>query len=167
MSPYEAIAILLLTAYAVYQQTRRHQIIAAKRFKLAIIYGVVGLVVGGIQVPHTKLAASFLVASVLLSLVVGQVRGRLTRIWIEDGRLYSQGTPTTVALFVALIASKFALGTAAYLLHDKQTGGIGEVLLMLAAMIAVQAQLIHRRANRITTGPSMPSSTDLARRVEA
>ncbi|WP_029135524.1 hypothetical protein [Nakamurella lactea] len=149
MSPYELLAILALTGYAVYQQTRRHQIVASTRFKLAVIYGVVGLVIGGIELPRTRLAIAFLAISIVLSVVVGQVRGRLTRIWAEGGRIYSQGTAVTVSLFLALIASKFVLGTIAYFAHASDTGGFGEILIMLALMMAIQAELIHRRAQRL------------------
>ncbi len=157
MSIYEFAAILALTGYAVYQQTHRHEVVAARRFKLAITYGVAGLVIGGIQFPHSGVGVTFLAISVALSLLVGQIRGRLTRLWVENGAVYSQGTTLTVSLFLALIASKFALGTVAYLLHADRTGGIGEVLLMLAAMLAIQAQLIHGRAQRlVTTAGAVP-----------
>ncbi|WP_111766994.1 DUF1453 family protein [Nakamurella deserti] len=149
MSIYELLGVLALTGYAVYQQTRRHQVVARTRFTLALIYGVAGVISGGLHLPPTGLAVTFLVISLLLSLIVGQVRGRLTRLWVEDGRIWSQGTTLTVSLFLALIASKFVLGTVAYFAHVSENGGIGEVLLMLAVMMAIQAQLIHRRAQRL------------------
>lgn len=149
MSLYELITILALTGYAVYQQTRRHEVVASTRFKLTLIYLVVGLLIGGMHLPRTPLAVVFLIISILLSLVVGQIRGRLTRLWVEDGVIYSRGTPLTVGIFLGLIASKFVLGTIAYLTHASDTGGIGEILIMLAIMMAIQAELIHRRAQRL------------------
>lgn len=158
MSYYELIAILALTGYAVYQQTRRHEVVARTRFKLAIIYLATGLVIGGMHLPRTPLAITFLIISVLLSLVVGQIRGRLTTLWVEDGAVYSKGTPLTVGIFLGLIASKFVLGTIAYFLHASDTGGIGEILIMLALMMAIQAELIHRRALRLAVqSPAGPA----------
>ena len=52
----------------------------------------------------------------------------------------------TVALFVGLIGTKFALGTLAYFWHVNDGAGLGEVLAMIAVMIAVQAELVARRA---------------------
>lgn len=159
MSPYELIAILALTSYAIYQQTRRHEVVARTRFKLTFIYLVVGLVIGGMHLPGTPLAAIFLIISILLSVVVGQIRGRLTRLWVEDNKVYSQGTRVTVAYFLGLIASKFVLGTIAYFAHASETGGIGEILIMLAIMMAMQAELIHRRAQNLVEGPVAESAS--------
>ncbi|WP_080793640.1 DUF1453 family protein [Corynebacterium pacaense] len=160
MSPFELVGILALTTYAIYQQTRQHEVVAATRFKLPLIYGVAGLVLGGIHPPQTRLAAIFLIISVVLSLVVGQIRGRLTRLWVEEGKVYSKGTVLTVGLFLGLIASKFVLGTVAYFLHASETGGFGEILIMLALMMMIQAELIHRRAGALrSTIPATPVAT--------
>jgi hypothetical protein len=77
----EILAILALTIYAIYRQTRVDEIVGKTRFKMAIIYGIVGVCVGGF----------------------GQ--------------------------------------------------GFGEVLVMIALMIAVQAELVWRRAQALTAGP--------------
>jgi hypothetical protein len=149
MSPTELILILTMTGYAVYQQTRRHELHQKTRFKLAIIYGLVGLAVGGFNLPHTPLSITFLGISIALSVVVGLIRGRYTRIWREGSTLFSQGTTLTVTLFLLLIASKIALGTIAYFLHASDDGGFGEIMIMIALMVAVQAELIWRRAKRL------------------
>ncbi len=158
MSYYELIIIAILTAFAVYQQTRRHQVVAATRFRLALGYLLTGLVIGGVHLPRTPVALIFLVIGVLLSLIVGIARGRLTRLWVDGGIVYSQGTRLTVGLFLGLIASKFVLGTIAYLLRASDSGGIGEIVIMLGLMMAIQAELIHRRA-RLLTGQSPESAT--------
>ena len=53
MTPGELLMILALTGYAVYQQTRRHEVVGRTRFKLAIIYLIIGLVSGGFNLPPT------------------------------------------------------------------------------------------------------------------
>jgi hypothetical protein len=150
MSPTELIVILALTGYAIYQQTRRHQITGQHRFKLAIIYGVVGLIVGGINMPKNAAGVGLLALSLALSVGVGLLRGRTTKVWAAaDGKVYSQGTVLTIGLFLGLVAAKFAIGTAAYFLHISDDGGFGEVLIMIAVMVAFQAELIWRRARAL------------------
>ena len=49
-----------------------------------------------------------------------------TRVWVEaDGRVLRQGTRVTVALFVGLVATKFALGTLANFWHVNDGAGLG------------------------------------------
>ena len=129
-------------------ETRKHQVVGRTRFKLAIIYAVIGLAVGGKPYLLTSTAAvTLLLTSLALSIAVGLLRGRLTKMWATpDGQIYSQGTPLTIGLFSGLIVAKFAMGTAAYFLHISDDGGIGEILLMIAVMVAFQAELIWRRA---------------------
>ena len=147
MSPIEILAIIALVGYAIYRQSRRHEVVGASRFKLAIIYGVVGLVAGGLHLPDQPVEQILLVVSLALSIVVGMARGRLTRIWREaDGRVYAQGTAVTVALFLGMVVVKFALGIGAYFAGVSDNGGFGEVLIMIALMVAFQAQLIWTRA---------------------
>lgn len=146
MSPLELVAILALTGYAIYKQTRKHEVVGSSRFKLAIIYIAVGLIMGGIHISTNATQIGLLLFSMLLSVVVGLLRGRYTRLWAEDGRVFSQGTALTVGLFIGLVAVKFALGTVLYLTHIDDDGGFGEVLLMIGIMVAFQAELIWRRA---------------------
>ena len=146
MTSGELLWILAACAYAIYQQTRRHEVVGSTRFKTAIVYAVIGLVVGGYNLPPNAASWAFLLVSILLSLAVGLLRGRTTRVWAEGGRVYTQGTSLTIGLFVGLVVAKFALGTLAYFLDVSDDGGVGEVLLMIAVMIAVQAEIVWRRA---------------------
>jgi hypothetical protein len=149
MSPTELVAVLALVGYAVYRQTRVNLITGHSRFKLAIIYTAIGLVCG-VDFGRGAAAYALLAVAVLASLGTGWVRGRLTRMWqTADGQVYSQGTPVTVGLFLGLIAFKFALGAVAYVAHIPYESGIGSILLMVGAMLAVQAELIARRAAAI------------------
>jgi hypothetical protein len=157
MSTTELIIILALTGYAVYQQTRKHEITGKARFKLAMIYAIVGLVLG-VHVAHSGAAFALLGVSLLASLVIGYVRGTRSRMWREaDGRVYSQGTVLTVGLFLGLIAFKFALGTVAYLGHVSYGTSMGEILLMIGLMVGVQAEIIWQRAQAmgVTKSPAL------------
>ena len=146
----EIIAILALTAWAVYRQTKARPLSLDKgRFKLAIIYAAVGLAIGGFDTPSGWAGWIMIAIGLALSLVVGLVRGARTRVWVDDaGTVWSKGTVLTVGLFLGLIATKFALGTAAFLMGIDDGAGFGEVLVMIAIMIAIQAEIVHRRALR-------------------
>lgn len=147
MSPVEVVAILALTAWAVYRQTVVSEVtFGGARFTMAGIYAAVGLAVGGFDVPSGVAGWTMIAVGLALSLVVGLVRGRCTRLWVEKGTVWRRGTALTVGLFLGLIAAKIALGTVAALWHVDDGAGFGEVLIMIAIMIAVQAELVARRA---------------------
>jgi hypothetical protein len=148
MDAWNYVLILAMVAYAIVRQSRRHEVVGSTRYKLALIYAGIGLVVGGFNLPRTPWSIAFFGISLLLSVVVGVVRGRLTRVWRDpaDGRVWTQGTALTIGLFVGLIVAKFVLGAIAYLRDISDDGGVGEVLLMIAVMVALQAEIVWRRA---------------------
>lgn len=157
MTPIEIILLLTMCGYAIYRQTRQHEIVGSSRYKLAIIYGIVGLAVGGFSRPDGVTEWVLLLTGLLLSVVVGLARGRLTRIWCaDDGRVYSRGTPLTIGLFLGLVAVKFGMGTAAYFAGISDDGGFGEVLLMIAVMVAFQAEIVWRRGRALGARTSAP-----------
>jgi hypothetical protein len=90
-------------------------------------------------------------------------RGRLTRVWADETsaerRVCSQGTAVTVALFLGMVVATFGLGTYAYFAHISDDGGFGEVLIMIAVMVAFQAELIWRRARALGARTSSRPST--------
>jgi type IV secretory pathway TrbD component len=53
-------------------------------------------------------------------------------------------------LFLGLVAVKFGLGVLAWFAHINDGAGFGEVLIM----IAVQAQIVYRRAETLTRAAS-------------
>jgi hypothetical protein len=161
MSPLAIVALLALTGYAIYRQSQRHEVAARGRFTMAIIYAVAGLVVGGFSQPNGAAEWSLLIISIALSVGVGVARGRLTRMWTEDRpdghHVIAQGTVVTIGLFVAMVVVKFGLGTWAYFNHVSDDGGFGEILIMIAVMIAFQAELVWRRARAL--GATVPVDT--------
>lgn len=154
MTPFQIVAILALVGYAIYRQSIRHEVTAKGRFKLAIIYAIVGIVIGGFSRPDGAAEWGLLVLSLGLSFVVGLARGRYTRLWVEDEKVWSQGTALTIGLFVGLVVVKFAMGTWAYFAHVSDDGGFGEIMVMIAIMVAVQAQLIWRRVLAMPEAPA-------------
>lgn len=53
-----------------------------------------------------------------------------------------QGTAVTIGLFLVLVTVKFALGALAYSLDVSDDGGVGEIIVMIAVMIALQADIM-------------------------
>jgi hypothetical protein len=161
MSPLDLVAILALVGYAVYKQTKVSEVVQKGRFKLALIYGIVGLAVGGFDLPSGAAGWSLLGGSLLLSVVVGLMRGRWTRMWrAADGRIFKQGTKLTVGLFLVLIAIKFGLGTLSHFTGIDDGEGLGEVMVMMALMIAVQSQLMWVRAQAMQAGVAARTMTN-------
>ncbi len=162
MSTTELIIILALTGYAVFKQTRTHEITGRSRFTLAMIYAIVGIVLG-IHVAYSAGAIALLAVSLLASLLVGFIRGTRSKMWRErDGRVYSRGTVFTVGLFLGLIAFKFALGTVAYFAHISYGTSIGEILLMIGLMVGVQAEISWRRAQAMGATTTPPAGSSMA-----
>ncbi len=162
MTGSQVLILLALMAFAVYRQSMRTEVVGHTRFKLAIIYAAVGVAVGGFYLPPDARSWLGLTLSLLASMAVGVARGQLTRLYREpDGRVFSQGTPVTIGMFLLLVTGKFAWGTWEYLQNAHPHGGFGEVLLMIAAMVAMQAQIVWRRV-QILSGDEAATRSVLA-----
>ncbi|SFM92072.1 hypothetical protein [Variovorax sp. OV329] len=150
MSATEIAILALMSVYALWRQSMQHAVsLGPARFKLALIYAGAGLVIGGYHLPPDRSSWLTLAGSLLASVGVGLLRGRYTRLWRDaQGQLWSQGTPLTITLFVLLVGGKFALGAWQYIHRQHPHGGFGEVLVMIALMLAMQSQIIwHRGRN--------------------
>ncbi|MBL7637542.1 DUF1453 family protein [Atlantibacter hermannii] len=152
MTTTQILMLLALTCWSVYKQTIRTEVNGKGRFKMAKIYGIVGLVVGGFYLPTDAIAWATVVLSVGASALVGVMRGNLTRLSIEGGKVFSQGSALTIGLFLGLVAFKFLLGTWLYFNHPQPHNGFGEILVLIAIMVAVQAQIVWVRAQKVMAG---------------
>ncbi len=146
MDPVELILILALVGYSVWKQTQKNEVIGNRRFKLAIIYAIIGLLVGGFRPPDSLWPIVVLLISLGLSFLVGWLRGKYAKLWVENGRVYSQGTPLTIGLFIGLIVMKFVIGFLVVILNINDDAGMGEIMIMIAIMIAFYAEVLWRRA---------------------
>jgi hypothetical protein len=156
----EVMAILAFVGWSVYRQAKVTEVTAGPRFRLAVIYAAIGVAVDGFDLPTGLAGVTMIVVGLALSLVVGLLRGRLTRVWADEGgRVFSQGTTVTVALFVGLVIAKFGIGTAAYFAGIDDGAGFGEVLVMTAIMIAVQSELVWRRAKALNASSRVVVAT--------
>ena len=157
MSATEIIIILALVGYAIYQQTRQHQVVGpGQRFKLAIIYAIDR---SGRRRPAHAAALSPPVAFLLISLALSIVRRAPARPPDHasgpppTATSTARGPALTIGLFLGLVVAKFAIGAAAYILHISDDGGFGEILIMIAIMVAFRPQLSWRRARALRPSP--------------
>ena len=150
-----------MTGYAIYKQTVVSVVATNNRFKLAIIYGIVGLVAGGFALPHGVGRLRTAGRRLALSAVVGVLRGYRTDIWMEsDGRIVRKGNAVTILLFVGLVAAKFGMGVLAYFKGIQDGAGFGEIMVMIAVMVAFQAEIVYRRAQKLARSVQrLPLST--------
>lgn len=150
MSPLEIAAIIAMTGYAIYKQTVVSVVATRGRFKLAIIYGIVGAVVGGFALPHGYTGYGMLIGGLVLSAMVGVLRGNRTHVWMEpDGRIVRKGNVVTILLFLGLVTAKFAIGVVCYFRGIQDGAGFGEIMVMIAVMVAFQAEIVYRRAQHL------------------
>jgi hypothetical protein len=164
VSPIESICLVAGVGYAVYLQTQVKERVGRRRFLVPIIYAIVGIGLGGISPPDGLSEYLLFAGSLLFSIAVGYCRAQLTRIWAApDGRVYSQGTPTTIALYLGMIAFKVVLGILARIWGLSHNGGFGEILAMTAVMMAFQVEFVWRRARPLVgTVPPVEAGADSA-----
>jgi hypothetical protein len=169
VSIVEILILVVMVGYAVYRQTQRHEVVGSSRFKLAIIYAVVGLVVGGFSRPDSAAEWGLLAASLALERrssewrAAGSPGSGRTRPRASGGSS-ARAPQVTVALFLGMVVAKFGLGTYAYFAHISDDGGFGEILIMIAVMVAFQAELVWRRAQVLGARTSSRPSTVAAQR---
>ena len=151
MSPLEIAIIVAMTGYAIYKQTVVSVVATKDRYKLAIIYAVVGLVAGGFALPHGWAGLGLLALGLVLSAGIGVIRGYRTEVWMEpEGRIVRKGNAVTILLFLGLVAAKFAMGVFAYFQGIQDGAGFGEIMVMIAIMVAFQAEIVYRRAQKLS-----------------
>jgi len=148
VSLFQMLSLLGLTVFAIYRQTRTGEVARANRFNIALGYAgiaAISLTASGWTAP-VGAGWSFLMTSLVLSAIVGVARGRMTRVWVaEDGRYMRAGTLLTVGLFIAMLAIKIGIGLYARLNGIKDGAGFAEILIVVAIMVAVQAEIVFRR----------------------
>lgn len=146
MTILENVILVLMVGYSIYRQVQLHEVVGDSRFKLAIIYGVIGLIVGSYQLPFNSWEIIATVISLSLGIIVGLLRGKYCHVWADQGRVYTKGTVFTLSLFIGLLVVKIGMGTISYINGSSNSGTFGDILVMIALMIAFQSEVVWRRA---------------------
>ena len=97
---------------------------------------------------------ALLAADLVLSVVLGYVRGESERVWrAADGAAYRRGTRTTAALWGVSIAARVAASLAASPL-GVHAARANDLSLLLGASFASQHVVIARRAGLLGRAPA-------------
>jgi hypothetical protein len=146
MSLFLVLAVLL--PWSISRQMHVHSISRASLIKLPVLFAGIGLLVqSGSLVPGGLGAAIALTISVATSIALGIWRGAVVPIWqANDGSWQSEGNRQTIALWVALIVCKFALGTVGSVTGWFPEETVGIVFVTLGLSFAVQNLVVARRS---------------------
>lgn len=152
---------IVVLGFLVYRQLQKRPVNAARQ-RIGLIAGVIGLIetVNYLGKVHRGSAVVIaLVGSLVLAAVFGALRAATVRIWIEDGRPWSQGNWLTALLWVVAVGAHF--GYDALVGSHKGLSGLGSatVLLYLAVTLIVQYLVVSYRAQQLgASAPTRPGS---------
>jgi hypothetical protein len=148
---FELVLGLAVLALLVYRQVQKRPV-SQGRQRVGLIVGIIGLVetvnyLGKVHAGGVVVTA--LVGSLVLAAVFGAIRAATVKIWIQDGRPWSQGNWLTALLWVVAVGAHF--GYDALIGSHKGLSGLGSatVLLYLAVSLIVQYLVVTYRAQRL------------------
>jgi hypothetical protein len=149
------LVLAVLLPWSIWRQMHAHEITRESLLKLPLIFAAVGVLATGTRdLPGDAAAVAYVLGSLVLSIAFGVWRGWRISIWRDaDGRPISRGNRTTITLWVALIASKIALGTVASITGIFPGDHAGEIFLFLAFSFAAQNLIVARRTRITEAGP--------------
>ena len=142
--------LLVLVPWSIARQMHAHPVTAVSLVKLPAIFAAIGILGFGTgAVPTDGRAIAYLAVSLALSVGLGVWRGALMPVWPDSaGRTLAQGNRVTIALWIALIASKVALGTWASITGVFPGEHAGEIFVFIAISFAAQNVVVAHRAQR-------------------
>jgi hypothetical protein len=145
MTLFLVLAVLL--PWSVWRQMHEHFVTKEGLIKLPVIFAIVGAcTVTSQNIPANAAAVIYIALSLGLSIALGIWRGAVIPIWLNKaGEMVSRGNKTTLSLWVALVAAKFAMGTVASVTGWVQGAGAGEVFLFLGLSFMVQNFVVWNR----------------------
>jgi hypothetical protein len=142
------IVLAALLPWSIWRQMHPHTVTRQSLMKLPILFAGIGVLVQtGSALPDGRATALALMVSVAASVLLGVWRGAVIPVWRgENGDWMSQGNRTTLALWVLLIAFKFALGTVGSVTGLFGVESICEIFMTLGLSFAVQNVVVARRS---------------------
>ncbi len=148
---FELLLGVVVLGLLVYRQLQKRPV-SQGRQRAGLIIGVIGVIetvnyLGKVHAGSVVVAA--LAGSLVLAAVFGAVRAATVRIWMQDGRPWSQGNWLTAVLWVVALAVH--LGYDALLGNSRGLSGLGSatILLYLAVSLLVQYVVVSYRAQRL------------------
>lgn len=154
---------LALLGWILYRQLQARP--AKTDMRLPVILAVIGIIqltrfLHGTGQHHTGEVFVALAGSLLIAVVLGAARAATTRVWMDRGQMWRQGSWVTALLWIASIGVHLGYD---WLVEGSGTRGLGTatLTLYLAITYAVQRLLIQTRLHWIDRTGNDPPSTSL------
>jgi len=166
--PVEIVLIIAAVGYVLARRLMGEPAVGKRLLVLPVVLGLIGLT----QVTQvTSAVIVSLVASALLSVVFGVLRGVSVRTYEQNGLVMVRYTVTTIALWVLSIAARFALG---FLIGSSTTGlmfvvGAGllaEGLVVMWKAMRVQGQIVWSKGRQGAPHRTSPMLDEWQQKVQ-
>jgi hypothetical protein len=158
-SPYVSIAIAaVIVAFVCYRQLRTSSIREERGLLLYVLVFALGVLQTVTYIQKHSVGAlvlSLVLASLLIGLGLGALRGRLVHLWRTDGQLLRRGNAWTIALWIVGIGIHLGIDLFSRGL-DKSGQGFATSTLFVYIALSLGAQrfVLLRRAKTIVEHPN-------------
>jgi drug/metabolite transporter (DMT)-like permease len=147
---FQLVVGVAVLALLIYRQVQKRPVTQARQ-RIGLVLVVVGLIlaVQYLQKHSGTVVIGALIGSLVLAAAFGAVRAATVRLWLQDGRAWSQGNWLTAVLWIIAVAAH--LGLDAALGSHKGLSGLGSatLVLYLAISLIVQYLIVNYRAQRL------------------
>jgi hypothetical protein len=146
--PVTILVVVAAVGYVLWSRMQGRPLQLRRLVLLPVILAVLGISdLTGSSAPHlTPKDIAFLAAGIVLSAVLGAARGATIQLYPNQGELWQRYRPSTVALWIALIAAKVVLLAIAGSAGASAGGGTNSLLLSLGISLLAEAAVVGPRA---------------------
>lgn len=146
-SPVTILLVVAGVAAVMWSRMRGQPLQAKRLLVLPAVFVVLGVSdLTGHHAHYTAADITFLIVGFALSAVLGAARGATVELYARDGELWQRYRPVTVALWLALIATKVILAGIASAVGAHGAAGTDGLLLALGISLAGEAAVTAPRA---------------------
>ncbi|MEV6243368.1 DUF1453 domain-containing protein [Lentzea sp. NPDC051838] len=143
------VEIVLIAAAVIYVMGRRlmgEPAVGKRLLLLPAVLGLIGLTQTSV---HSVAAIGFLVASAVLSVVFGVLRGVTIRTYEQNGIVMLRYTAMTIVLWVASIAARLAAGFVMNLIDPGAVQAGNGLMLVVGAGLLAEGLVVMSKAVRV------------------
>jgi RND superfamily putative drug exporter len=153
----EIVIAVVVLVWVVARQVQARPVVARTMFAVPAVLAVLGLLALAHDARNghglTSSGGSWLAAGLVLAVVTGAARAPAARIFERDGRLWRQGGPLTIALWLVSAGLRAGLGVLAA--RAGAGAAVSDTLLLSFGLsLAVQYAGLVLRARRLTASPA-------------
>jgi hypothetical protein len=148
--PVNALVILAVVGFVIARQLRPRTVGGGRWWLIPGVLVVMAIRDGGslIDAHHQDAAVALFTAELVVGAVMGVVWATTTRMWTDpDGKVWAQGTKTTIGVWVLGIAARVGLAVVAASMGVHQSSG--SVMLAVAATLLIRTGVLLRRAQSL------------------